>query len=162
MDVEYSRKIEHLYIQLYDQLFIYGRCVFQNDALAEEAVQETFRIACMKPEALWNSENPEGWVVITLKNVISNMQRNRATASRILVGYIEKQAKELAISEDQMDFSLIYGGIAESEEFHLIKEMVLEGKSHLEMARERGITVDACKKRVQRAKEILRKKIEKD
>jgi len=34
-----------------------------------------------------------------------------------------------------------------------------DGRSHLEMANARGITVSACKKRVQRAKEKLKNKI---
>ena len=40
-----------------------------------------------------------------------------------------------------------------------IKEMAIDGRSHLEMATARGITVAACKKRVQRAKETLQKKL---
>jgi len=37
--------------------------------------------------------------------------------------------------------------------------MAVNGRSHKEMAESRGISVNACKKRVQRAKEVLRKKI---
>lgn len=154
MDVEYSRRIENLYLDMYERLFTYSRCTFQSDSLAEEAVQETFRIACMKPEALCNSVNPEGWLVVTLKNVIANMQRSRAAASRILTDYVSAQAEELAISEDRVDFAILYEDVAELEEYKLLKEMVLEGKSHLEMAKAHGITVSACKKRVQRQKKF--------
>lgn len=159
MDAKYSLQIERLYLSMYNRLMVYSRCAFQNNGLSEEAVQETFRIACMKPEELCSSPNPEGWLVLTLKNVIANIKRNRANASQILSDYISSQAMERAISEDQIELAIMYEDVAELEEFHLIREMVLDGKSHLEMAQERGISVSACKKRVQRAKEVLRKKI---
>ena len=53
----------------------------------------------------------------------------------------------------------MYGKVAQLEEFQLLKEMAVDGLSHLEMAQKRGISVDACKKRVQRAKKFLQKKI---
>lgn len=40
--------IEKLYLQMYTRLFAYARSSLPNDALAEEAVQETFVIACQK------------------------------------------------------------------------------------------------------------------
>ena len=159
MTEEYKERIEILYLSLYDKLMVYGRCAFQNEGLAEEAIQDTFRIACMKPQEVCESSNPEGWIVNTLKHIIANTKRNRMTANRILTEYISIQVKELAVSEDQLEFSLMYEEVAELEEYRLIREMIFEGKSHLELARERGISVAACRKRVQRAKEILRKKI---
>lgn len=155
----YNRRIEELYLKMYNRLFIFADNALKNPALAEEAVQETFRIACMKPESLCNSPNPEGWLVNTMKNVICNIRRERASMDRVLSAYIFSKAKELSASEDQLDFSLLYQNIAGMEEYKLLKEMVLDGKSHLEMAKARGISVEACKKRVQRAKEKLKKKI---
>lgn len=159
MDAAFKREIERLYLLMYDKLFVYARSSLSNDALAEEAVQETFRIACMKAEALCSSENPEGWLVITLKNVISNMKKSRMTANRILTDYITAQVNDLSVLEDRISFELMYENIADMEEFKLIKEMAIDGRSHLEMAQSRGISLNACKKRVQRAKEKLRKKI---
>ena len=43
------------------------------------------------------------------------------------------------------------------EKFQLLKEMSIEGKSHLEMAQKHDISVAACKKRVQQAKEFLKR-----
>ena len=61
MDKEQSRFIEQLYMEMYDMLITYARCALQEESLAEEAVQETFRIACQKPESLRESPNPNGW-----------------------------------------------------------------------------------------------------
>ena len=71
------------------------------------------------------------------------------------------QADDLTISEDGVKLEILYGSIADMDEFKLIKEMAVDGRSQLEMAQARQISLDACKKRVQRAKEKLRKKIHK-
>ena len=49
--------------------------------------------------------------------------------------------------------------MADLEEFQMVKGMVLDGKSYLELSQELGISIVTCRKRMQRAKEILRKKI---
>ena len=162
MNPGYRKKIEVLYFEMYDMLMTYARCSFEEESLAEEAVQETFQIACQKPDKLCESLNPKGWLVNTLKYTICNMKRSREHARQILSGYLVKQQEDSTYSEDNLCLQLMYEDLAHTEEFKLLKEMVIDGKSHLEMAKARGITVNACKKRVQRAKEILRRKIEED
>lgn len=73
--------ITELYMRMYDFLLDYAEIRLENYSLAEEAVQETFKIACLKQDALCNGVRPEGWLVNTLKNVISNMRRNQETAN---------------------------------------------------------------------------------
>lgn len=156
----YRERIEQLYIEMYDKLIAYARSSLDVESLAEEAVQETFRIACQKPDALFDCPNPQGWLVITLKNTIRNIKSNRATAKRIVELYLLDQAKEFAIHEDAISLRIQYDDIAHTEEFKLLYEMTIEGQSHAEMAQARGISISACKKRVQRAKELLKKKLE--
>lgn len=158
MEERYRKQIEDLYRKMYSLLFEYARSALPNDSLAEEAVQDTFRVACQKPEALWESPNPEGWLVKTLKNVIYNTVSSRTMTVRLLKDYIHLRLNEISASEDLEEIETQYGDIAESEELKLLKEMALEGKSYLEMAQERGISVVACRKRMQRAREFLRKK----
>lgn len=159
MNERYGKEIADLYRQMYCLLFEYARSSLANDALAEEAVQDTFRIACQKPEALCNSANPKGWLLSTLKNVISNTQRSRAASSRVLKDYFSSQLTQITASDDLEGIEILYEDIANSDEFALLKEMALDGLSHLEMAQKRGIRVEACRQRMQRAKEILQKKI---
>lgn len=160
MNARYSKEIDRLYLQMYAKLFEYARSSLDNDAMAEEAVQDTFAIACQKPESLCSSPNPEGWLVITLKNVISNTLRSQNAAKRILIDYIAANSSELTTSNDLVGLEILYDNIKDLEEFGLLKERVLEGKSYLRLAKERGISVASCRKRMQRAKELLRKKIE--
>lgn len=159
MNAEQSKQIEKLYLEMFDKLMVYARSSLDSEALAEEAVQETFRIACQIPERLCDSPNPQGWLVLTLKNTIRNIKSNRATAKRIMETYLLSQLKEASFSEDRINLNIMYENVADMEEFKLLKEMVVGGRSHEEMAKARGISISACKKRVQRAKEKLQTKI---
>lgn len=159
MNAEQSEQIKTLYREMYDKLIVYARSSLGSEALAEEAVQEAFLIACQKPEKLCGSVNPQGWLVLTLRNTIRNMKSSRATAKRLVETYLVAQFKESSVWEDRIDLRVQYENVAQLEEFKLLSEMAIEGRSHQEMAQARGITVSACKKRVQRAKEALQKKI---
>ena len=159
MDTAQRNRIEELYFEMFDMLMAYARSALGNDCLAEEAVQETFRVACQRPEQVCESVNPQGWLVQTLKYTIRNIQSNQLSAIRLLERYMKNRKEESSVSEDRLDLHILYEDIANTEEFKLLCEMAIEGRSHLEMAERRGISVDACKKRVQRAKEKLKTKI---
>lgn len=158
MDIEQRKLIEQLFLEMYDKLVTYARCSLPEASMAEEAVQETFQIACQKPESLQESPNPKGWLVNTLKNTIRNIKHNRANAERILAQYLHVP-DDRTYSEDELNLTTLYEDIADTEEFKILKEFAIDGRSHLEMATARGITINACKKRLQRAKEKLRIKI---
>ena len=158
MTSDQRKSVEEFYLEMFDLLLIYAQNALGNESLAEEAIQETFRIVCMKPEDLLSSPNPKGWIINTLKYTIQNMKRSRDKANVLLTQYLAAHSS-VAFSEDRISLEVAYENVAQSEEFQLIREMAVEGKSHLEMAQARGISVAACKKRVQRAKEFLRRKI---
>lgn len=159
MDTGDGKEIEQLYLRMYPLLAAYARSQLDSDAIAEEAVQDTFVIACQKRRALADSPNPEGWLMNTLKNVISNTIRSQNSAKRILAEYIALHSQDILIHDDQISLEAQYGSLACLEEFRLLKEMAVDGKSCQQMARERNITLTACRKRVERAKNVLRKKI---
>lgn len=162
MNADQRKQIEQLYLQMYDMLMAYAHSALPEYALAEEAVQETFRIACQKPKNLCGSPNPKGWLVKTLKFTIQNVKRSRESARLLLIEYQAAHGQQRAVSEDSISLDVLYGNLADMEEFKLLKEMAVDGKSHMEMAQARGISVSACKKRVQRAKELLQKKLNSD
>jgi len=159
MKAQYKLEIERLYLQLYPLLFEYARSSLSSDSLAEEAVQDTFRIACQKPEAMINSPNPEGWIMNTLKNVLKNTIRNQNISRRILLDYFASNINDITVTNDRVGLEILYEDVADLEEFKMVKAMALEGKSYLEMSQELGISMAACRKRMQRARETLRKKI---
>lgn len=159
MDAAQSKQIEQLYHELYHKLMTYARCSLNNEALAEEAVQETFRIACQKPESLCGSPNPQGWIFLTLKYTIKNIRSNQTAAIHILECYQVLFGNDALRTVDQISLDVMYQNVADTEELQLLIELAVEGKSHAEMAAKRGISISACKKRVQRAKELLQKKL---
>lgn len=159
MKEEHSKLIETLFLEMYSMLKSYALSTLKDESLAEEAVQETFRIACSRAEVLFDSPNRKGWLVNTLKYTLLNMIRTREHTQQLLSKYLLQQSEAAGFSEDKINFDIMYQNIADTEEFKLLKEMAVDGKSHLEMATARGISVDACKKRVQRAKETLKKKL---
>lgn len=159
MTKQQNDEIDKLYKELFNSLLGYAQSCLHNEALAEEAVQDTFHIACMKPDELLASSNPRGWIRKTLKNVIRNTWRKQETAKRVLADYYEQQAQMLRQSEDAIDFDVLYQNVAGTEELRIVREMALGGKTYEEMSAEQGTTLGAVRKRIQRAKEFLRKKL---
>ena len=74
------KRIESLYFEMRDKLMFIAIKNEESESLAEEAVQETFRIACQEADKCCDCPNPQGWLVKTLYNVISNAKRKRANA----------------------------------------------------------------------------------
>ena len=156
MNIEQRARIEELYLQMYQRMLAYARVNMDSEAMAEEMDQETFRIACQSPEKLCESPNPQGWLILSLKNTIQNTKRNQSRTRKLLEKYLMEQIRNATAQENAKRLFL---DIEDLEEFQLLSEMVLEGKSHAEIAHARGITVAACKKRIERAKKSLQKNL---
>lgn len=154
-----DEEIKRLYMEMYDSLISYAYAVLQNNALSEEAVQETFRIACVKPNALFDSKNPKGWIVNTLKNVINNTKRSRAKMNSLLVSLLQSNKWSIKGCYDEVDVDVLYSNLLGDADYQLLKKVALEQKTLLEISCELGISVEACTKRVQRARKALRKKL---
>lgn len=159
MTKEQQTQIDKLYLSKYDFLVSYAWASLKNIALAEEAVQETFAIACEKPNHICKSPNPEGWLVNTLKNVIQNMERRRMTAEKIVTDCLGDRLELLPAPPNLLNLKLLYGNVADTEEFKLMVAIGVKGMSMLEIAQEMGISLSAAKKRVERARKILQRKI---
>lgn len=152
-------QIDALYDKNYDFLVSYAWGSLKNISLAEEAAQETFAIACEKPDHICNSPNPEGWLVNTLKNVIQNMERRRMAAERVVTDCLGDKLDLLPAQGDQLDIKLLYGNVADTEEFRIMVALGPEGMSMPELAAELGISYSAAKKRAERARKILQKRL---
>ena len=140
---------------MYEWLFGYASATLSDPLRAEEAVQETFRIACDKPSALLESDNPKGWLVNTMKGVLRNFVRKDARDSKVFVPLQEGHDQELP---QDLPPDLLYQDLARTREYELLKELS-EGRSVRELAQRRGISEDTCKKRIQRSRSFLKKRI---
>lgn len=159
MNPKQRKLIESLYIEMYDLLLSYASSALSSPSQAEEVIQETFRIACAKVEDVCTSPSPRGWIFNTLKFVISNALKQRFRDTKIITDSLGDHIDRLGHATDQLDVDLLYGNVADTPEFKLIKAIALDGKSLLEISKELGISLDAVKKRAQRARTVLQKRI---
>jgi len=150
--------IEQIYREMFTQLYILAEIMLHNTSLSEEAVQDTFILACIKVDDVMDSPNPKGWMVNTLKNVIYNMRRSNRRFSKHILLLDEIDSLSAGGTPEELNPNLIYGDLVSKEEYDLIKRVAIDNCTMLELSEELGITVEACKKRVQRAKTKFRKK----
>lgn len=145
---------------IFMKMYYYALAILNLSELAEEAVHDAFRIACGKPDDLMNSPVPEGWMMNTLKNVIRNKQRKLKQQRRLIVEDvpIEDYIATIGVEDDysEMEFS----DLISDEDYYLIKCVTIEQKTITEVAEELGISPEACKKRIQRAKKRLKCRLE--
>lgn len=161
---EQNQKIKELYLEMFQMLFHYAKNALGDASFSEEAVQDTFRIACANPDSCLNCPNPKGWLLETLKNVIRNMRRSferRQKLSEKLISIAEHQSEE---SSDPSDDIAILKEICITalgkDEFHLFWRVTMDQITMAEAAAEFGIHTEACKKRIQRSRVKLQKYIE--
>ena len=151
-------RIEQLYHEIYDKLYRYAKNALSDPSIAEEATQDVFCIACAKSDELLQSNNPQGWLMKTLKYVIQNIKREQAKTRRLAILSLNSDESDLLATYDEEDVDILYGDLAPREDFQIFKLIVLERYSMKQAADEFGISIEACKKRYQRIKKHLQKK----
>lgn len=150
--------VEQLYKDMYPALHIYAMRILEDPALAEEAIQDVFCIACAKREQFLASANPRSWIMCTLKYVMRNMLRTQAKLRTLLQSLDAEEGLPAGVQE-LASVDVLFSDIADSEDFRLLKRIALDRCTMLEMAQELGISVETCKKRVQRARKRLQEKL---
>lgn len=149
--------LEQMYREMYPTLYAYALRILKDHALAEEAIQDTFCIACAKRDQALSNPKPRGWLMLTLKHVMQNMLRSQRKLQRLLfLAAGEEQPME---APELLDVDVLFGNLSDSEDFRLLKRIALEQCTMAELAQDLGISVEACKKRVQRARKRLQKKL---
>ena len=163
MDQHIDEQISALYIEMHDLLCAYAQPSLGSSGLAEEAVQETFMIACQKSEKLLTSPNPKGWLVLTLKNVVHNQLRAKARLSNCIMKCAENRALVFGSADAAYDdyTAIEYSDIISSKDFAMLRMYVFDKRSMLEISQIFGISVEATNKRIQRARSKLRTNEEK-
>lgn len=149
--------LEEMYREMYPTLYAYALRILKDHALAEEAIQDTFCIACAKREQVLSNPKPQGWIMLTLKHVMQNMLRTQRKLQKLL--FLTAGEEHSIESPELLDVDVLFGNVSDSEDFRLLKRIALEQCSIVELAQDLGISVEACKKRVQRARKRLQKKL---
>ena len=149
--------LEQMYREMYPTLSAYALRILKDHALAEEAIQDTFCIACAKREQALSNPKPRGWLMLTLKHVMQNMLRAQRKVQRLL--FLTAGEEQPAEAPELLDVDVLFGDVSDSEDFRLLKRIALDQCTVVELAQDLGISVEACKKRVQRARKRLQKKL---
>lgn len=160
MTAEQDQFLSALYLQKRRFLVEYAQSSLRNHALAEEAVQQTFEIACSKIDDFCSSPNPAGWLTKVLAFVIRNMESRLRTEHRV-IAFSADYRPDLAAVPDPLPLHLTYGALVDTPQFQLVFAMEVEGRSLAEIAADLGISETACKKRAERARKYLQKKLQK-
>lgn len=150
-----------LYQDHYKALFI---CAYQlgiGKEAAEDYVQDVFTVAIRRIEDIKKCSNPRGYLKQTLKNVIGHQLRTLRYAvnlqKKLQEDYDHGQDGQYT---DELRLETLYGGTISEEELNLLIRFYLDGWSQKELAEEMGISENACKKRIRRAKINLQHALE--
>ena len=166
--------IGKLYDENFDDLLKYAAC-FLSVGDAEEAVQNLFVDACkpkqlkklMEYEKNEQFKKQRAWLGKGIKFSISKIKRSKSQFAK-LIEYLPPRADEefgVEIGIEDLpdntpvdeDVDFLYSDLAVHKEFQLIKRYAVERKSVKMIADEDKISLSACKKRLSRAREKIRK-----
>lgn len=154
---EESKKIELIYREQYLILLNYAKSALHNTSLAEEAVQDAFRIACSNPNKFLTSPNPPGWIFITLTNVIKKIRACQAKNYKLILKIMENPERFIVSNDFSSSIEADCSDLLTRDEFNLFKMIDIERNSIADAAKAYKISIEACKKRIQCIRKKLRK-----
>lgn len=150
-----------IYLDRRKSLLEFAESKLHNHALAEEAVQQAFEIACRKIEDFQSSPNPKGWIFNAVRFVVWNLLSRQRTECRVIVPVDEYRPDLVAAPADPLPLRVHFGELVDTPQFQIIYEMDFYGRTLAEIAKDLGISEAACKKRAERARKHLQKKLRK-
>ena len=159
MTAEQNQFFTTIYQERRARLLEYAESVLGNHAMAEDAVQQAFEIGWRKIEDFQNSPKPEGWIFRSLEFVISNMKSRLRTERRVIVIMDDYRPDLVAAPADPLPLRVHFGELLDTPQFRIVYEMEIQGRTLAEIAKDLGISETACKKRAERARKNLQKKL---
>ena len=142
-------------------LLEYAESSLHNYALSEEAVQQTFEIACRKINDFCSSPNPDGWLTRTLSFVVRNIESHQRAERRFLAMTNDYIPGLAAAPEEPLPLRVTYGALVDTPQFRLLYEVEVLGRTLADISKDLGISEAACAKRFARARGYLQKKLSK-
>ena len=159
MVAEQDQFFTAIYMERRKFLLEYAESALGNHAMAEDAVQQAFEIGWRKIEDFRNCPKPGGWIFKALVFVIRNMKSRLRTEHRLIVPMDDYRPDLVAAPEDVLPLRMHFGELVDLPQFRIIYESEIQGHTLAEIAKELGISEAACKKRAERARKDLQKKL---
>ena len=152
--------LEKLYRSSFRPLVVHAYRFLGNWDDANFAAQEAFHVACKKIDQLKSSENQIGWLKNVVRNVCYRMIRERNRQILLFSSLDDMTDEEMPTISDDIDTQSmdILETLISKDELALLKKIILDGVSYAEAAKELDCTEWACRKRVQRIIEKIRRK----
>ena len=161
MTAEQNQFLSERYHKKRKFLLEYAESSLHNYDLSEEAVQQTFEIACRKIDDFYNCPNPDGWLTKTLSFVVRNIESRQRSERRVISITDDYRPDLIAAPEVPLPLRVTYGSLVDTPQFRLLYETEVLGHTLAEIAEELDISEAACKKRAERARTFLQKKLRK-
>lgn len=159
MTVEQDQFFTTIYKERRKRLLEYAESALGNHAMAEDAVQQAFEIGWRKIEDFQNCPKPEGWIFKSVEFVVRNM-RSRLHTEHCVIAITDDYRPDLvAAPAEPLPLRVHFGELVDLPQFRIIYEMEIQGRTLAEIAKELGISEAACKKRAERARKDLQKKL---
>ena len=164
MHPQQARFLEQLYHDNFDLLTMYAAASLKSRSRAQDVVQDTFHEAVRHIDTLTEHPDPGGWLMVTLKNKLREAER----AQRLYLLHFLSLDTDLPVEprgqdpqpEDRLDEDgppvlETIRRVLEPDEYRLLTRLTLDRASHLEVAKEFGISVYASQKRLERIRKKL-------
>lgn len=162
MNPDQTQWLEGLYHDYYGKLTLYAAASLRNQSRAQDVVQDTFHEALRHMETLTDHPNPGGWLMVTLKNKLREEERRQRRYMHWFLSLNTDLLKEPGRQDPEIEASgpSLLEQIQEvltPEEYRHLKRLTIDRASHLEVAKEVGISVYASQKRLERIRKKLQK-----
>ena len=96
-----------------------------------------------------------------MRFVVFNMASRQRTESRVIAPVDEYRPDLVAAPADPLPLRVHFGDLVDLPQFRIVYEMEIVGRTLAEIAIDLGISEAACKKRAERARKYLQKKLTK-
>ena len=149
--------IHRLFVEEYASMCRTAYYALGDKGLAETAVQETFLVAIRFRDKLEACEKPAAWLYKALSYTIKHIRRDR---NYLLLHTVPLDALPEQEAAHYDKYSIFDSKLADNEDMKLLIEFYCHGYTIKELAERRGISIGACKMRIKRAKEHIRKQLE--
>lgn len=129
--------LDKLYRQMRGKLLQYAYANLSSVEQAEDAVQETFKVASAKIEKVMESENPYGWLINALKLILRETKRRSAKEKKhVAISFSEIESQDVNLSTSSIRselriMELLYSGLVSRDDFELLKAVYIHGFSIL-------------------------------
>lgn len=153
---ELSDMVESLYEDYRDYLTDYAQSSGFSPEVSQDLMQEVFVIALQKPTDLFFAVSRKGWLIRTLKNLMWNHQRKVLYVQKLQT-ILERKYRP---GQLELSNSTVYKGMIPDDDLELLIRYWVRCEKVENIAEDLVISVDACRKRLQRAKNRFKKAYE--